>query len=1097
MANSRLDGVYRGFVESDERRTPDALRLESDVQITQARMERDLSGLERDLTFYLDEGASDIGKIIEEMEREGLSPGGTEAESVEPAATLNDKDEITTLVGEKTRSAVEHLGAIVDEKAWKACRKVHDRFEKSAERLGRQSERQPAAKNLLQQKSGGSPLEKAEASIRQRGTSARSLLISQDEKMASQIMAQVPFQKTAGRERRGENSREKRQTPSQGGDQVPKTAQAAPLKREGQGEGLTRTATAAKENGGSGSKESRQPETPCREFHPAPVPIKHPAPGTVKEASQRAERSFAAPPFQAKGTPVPVKKAPEALGAHAAISPKGVSAKNGVPARKPGLTFAPPAPAEKQEPLRPKPVAPLPPESLPRPGGQNDAAFIKMPMQSLPGVTRASQAIQNPRESNRQVLQNPHTAGESKESRFRLQKRPFESAGAAMNGLPETLSRTPLIPPGDALKQRPADSPSAQAREPFQATASQATGTLPFQGRNSITAGERGTAEVQAITPKIPGAAVPSREAPPLDRLRKTETPRIDARKEAFQAIIREPLKVTMNPGEARHPVKPMPGSEPLRMRGDLPGAPNIGGAEKTAAKAVKSLSQAAVSELPPPRPGMTGIPVKNALDVPSPGREKAPPHPGDIETRPAAPALRAQRGLEEKAALSGTRAPGKPSPAPVPSREKPLVEKKASAREKEQAPLSIGRRSTASIKAISSISRILLFQSPMVAAFPAAVTEEHLARFKAVAEKFRTPVFIDRSTAGSVQKVTREEKNTGNERESGNSGGEGREEESEARGLTVRAIKSVPAEKEPAVLQVPVLPDQGTPEEAGEKALVETAIDNRTELELKNEQVSQASRNAATCIESVIKKSAGEEWTGDEMAAKLIYLLMKASSTFTFEHSSRVIGLSVALAQEIGITDEDQLKTIEDGARFHDIGQVGLELDSAPPRVKDRLSWYIGILDLKNCSFLHDIGKVKIPDSILYKPGRLTDEEFQVLKQHPVIGEAILKPIASLAHVLPVARHHHEKWDGKGYPDGLAGEETPLAARIVCITDAYDAMVSDRPYRKGMGVEEAVAELRKCGGTHFDPRLVEAFLRVVEKKPHLVQGGKLDEGPR
>jgi HD-GYP domain-containing protein (c-di-GMP phosphodiesterase class II) len=269
---------------------------------------------------------------------------------------------------------------------------------------------------------------------------------------------------------------------------------------------------------------------------------------------------------------------------------------------------------------------------------------------------------------------------------------------------------------------------------------------------------------------------------------------------------------------------------------------------------------------------------------------------------------------------------------------------------------------------------------------------------------------------------------------------------------------------------------------EAVQSAAREVVQSKATEKQAEVKKVDQASQHATTSIESVIKKSQHETWTGDEMAAKLIWLLMKAASTFTFEHSSRVIGLSTDLAREIGITDESQLRTVEEGAMFHDIGETELDLKDASPQVQARLSKYLGTMDLKNCSFLHDIGKVKIPDSILYKPGRLTDEEFEILKQHPVIGEQILKPIPSMQHVLPVVRHHHEKWDGKGYPDGLKGEESPLPARIVSITDAYDAMVSDRPYRKGMPVEDALKELKRCAGTHFDPNLVEAFVKVIER---------------
>lgn len=256
-----------------------------------------------------------------------------------------------------------------------------------------------------------------------------------------------------------------------------------------------------------------------------------------------------------------------------------------------------------------------------------------------------------------------------------------------------------------------------------------------------------------------------------------------------------------------------------------------------------------------------------------------------------------------------------------------------------------------------------------------------------------------------------------------------------------------------------------------------------REKNEIVARQIGEASKQAATSIESILKKSMKECWVGDEMAAKLIYMLMKASSSFTFEHSSRVIDLSVELARQMGITDEKELKELKEGAMFHDIGEVELDLEDAPQSVKDRLARYLTAIDLRNCSFLHDIGKVRIPDSILYKPGRLTDEEYEVLKQHPIIGEQILKPIPAMAHVLPVVRHHHEAWSGKGYPDGLAGEAIPLAARIVSITDAFDAMISDRPYRKGMPVEKAVEELKKNAGTQFDPALAEAFLKVIERK--------------
>ncbi len=244
-----------------------------------------------------------------------------------------------------------------------------------------------------------------------------------------------------------------------------------------------------------------------------------------------------------------------------------------------------------------------------------------------------------------------------------------------------------------------------------------------------------------------------------------------------------------------------------------------------------------------------------------------------------------------------------------------------------------------------------------------------------------------------------------------------------------------------------------------------------------------EAVKHANTSIESIIKKSNVDLWTGDEIAAKLIYLLMKSASEYTYEHSNRVIDLTTELAQEMGIKDPQFLKELKEGAMFHDIGEVELDLENAPPAVQKKLADFLGTEEIKNSGFLHDIGKVRIPDEILYKSSRLTDEEFAIMKQHPVIGEEILKGIPGLAHVLPVVRHHHERWDGKGYPDGISGENIPFAARIVALCDSFDAMVSDRPYRQGMPLDSAIAEIRKGAGTQFDPLMAETFIRLVEKK--------------
>jgi putative two-component system response regulator len=130
----------------------------------------------------------------------------------------------------------------------------------------------------------------------------------------------------------------------------------------------------------------------------------------------------------------------------------------------------------------------------------------------------------------------------------------------------------------------------------------------------------------------------------------------------------------------------------------------------------------------------------------------------------------------------------------------------------------------------------------------------------------------------------------------------------------------------------------------------------------------------------------------------------------------------------------------------------------------------------------LHDIGKIGIPDAILRKPGRLTEEEWDLMRQHPELGERIISGIEFLRTAVPVVLHHHERWDGAGYPAGLAGEAIPLGARIFMVSDAFDAMISNRPYRKGMPYDQALREIRHMSAKQFDPAVVEAFDAVYNK---------------
>lgn len=161
-----------------------------------------------------------------------------------------------------------------------------------------------------------------------------------------------------------------------------------------------------------------------------------------------------------------------------------------------------------------------------------------------------------------------------------------------------------------------------------------------------------------------------------------------------------------------------------------------------------------------------------------------------------------------------------------------------------------------------------------------------------------------------------------------------------------------------------------------------------------------------------------------------------------TQAHSKRVVAYARMLAEALGVTD---------------------------PR----------LTDIERGVLLHDIGKIGIPDSILLKPGPLTPEEWTVMRTHPVLGRQLLSPIRFLQGAIPVVIHHHERWDGTGYPTGLRGEEIPLGARIFAIVDAFDAMTVDRPYSKAISPQAALEEIKRSAGTHLDPRLVEVFLSL------------------
>ena len=185
-------------------------------------------------------------------------------------------------------------------------------------------------------------------------------------------------------------------------------------------------------------------------------------------------------------------------------------------------------------------------------------------------------------------------------------------------------------------------------------------------------------------------------------------------------------------------------------------------------------------------------------------------------------------------------------------------------------------------------------------------------------------------------------------------------------------------------------------------------------------------------------------------------------------------LGIAEALAAALEAKDyytADHARSIADLA-VH----VGVELGMTLGEVRD----------LRLGAIFHDIGKIAIPDAILNKPGKLSDEEFEIVKAHTVVGEQILAPVPFLEGVRRIVRHDHERWDGRGYPDGLRGEAIPLGSRIVFVVDSYHAMTSDRPYRKALDEAEATAELKAGAGSQFDPAVVEAFIRVLRRRRHL-----------
>lgn len=169
----------------------------------------------------------------------------------------------------------------------------------------------------------------------------------------------------------------------------------------------------------------------------------------------------------------------------------------------------------------------------------------------------------------------------------------------------------------------------------------------------------------------------------------------------------------------------------------------------------------------------------------------------------------------------------------------------------------------------------------------------------------------------------------------------------------------------------------------------------------------------------------------------------VEAKDSYTRGHSDRVSEYSVLIGEKLGLSEE-QIKTLRIGGLFHDIGKIG------------------------------------IPDSILLKPAKLTDDEYSQIKNHPSIGAHILGNATIFKEIIPIVKHHHEKYDGNGYPSRLKGEEIPYMARIAAVADTFDAMTSRRSYRGPIDIEHVKEEIKRCEGTQFDPQIAEAFLDIL-----------------
>jgi diguanylate cyclase (GGDEF)-like protein/putative nucleotidyltransferase with HDIG domain len=204
--------------------------------------------------------------------------------------------------------------------------------------------------------------------------------------------------------------------------------------------------------------------------------------------------------------------------------------------------------------------------------------------------------------------------------------------------------------------------------------------------------------------------------------------------------------------------------------------------------------------------------------------------------------------------------------------------------------------------------------------------------------------------------------------------------------------------------------------------------------------QQAQAGGGGRAALAAGSEPSLNIERPTNREAVEALAVALLERDRYTGEHSEAVIEMSAAVARNLGLGQEE-------------------------------------VERVRSAALLHDIGKVAIPDEILHKPGPLNDQEWKLMREHPVIGERILRVVPGLGTVARIVRHEHERWDGRGYPDGLARDQIPIGSRIIIAADTYHAITSDRPYRMARSHGEAIEELSRCAGTQFDPKVTSALI--------------------